>query len=174
MGVARPEDDHIKGRDFFRTAGVKLVVPIDQSYRDAVIIPYAAGISIPLRASLAVAHIVPGLSLLPRTVREAEAYADVVAQQLRDTGLDAESFVGRGDPAELILQLVNDLPADMVIMATRGRRGMSKIMLGSVADAILRLCPVPLLLVNADNAVAAQANGTAANGAAQESPSRAA
>ena len=142
-----------------RAADVKLVVPIDQSHRDAVIIPYAAGISMPLRASLAVAHIVPGSSLLPRAVREAEAYADLVAQQLRDAGLDAESFVGRGDPAQLILQLVHDLPADMVIMATRGRRGMSKVMLGSVADAVLRLCPVPLLLVNADNA--AQANGMA-------------
>ena len=143
-----------------QAADVKLVVPIDQSHRDAVIVPYAAGIGIPLRASLAVAHIVPGPAFFPRAVREAEAYADLVAQQFRDAGLDAESFVGRGDPAELILQLVHDLPADMVIMATRGRRGMSKIMLGSVADAILRFCPVPLLLVNADNA-AAQANGTA-------------
>jgi universal stress protein A len=159
-----------------RMAGVKLIVPIDRSHRDAVIIPYAAGISIPLRASLAVAHVVsPPGSFLPRAVRQAEAYADLVAQQLRDAGLEAESFVGCGDPAELILQLAYDLPADMVIMATRGRRGVSKIMLGSVADTILRLCPVPLLLVNADNAVAAEANGTAqANGRAAEQPSQAA
>jgi universal stress protein A len=157
-----------------QAADVKLVVPIDQSHRDAVIIPYAAGISVPLRASLAVAHIVPGPLPLPRTVRVAEAYADLVAQQLRDAGLDAESYVGRGDPAELILQLVYELPADMVIMATRGRRGVSKIMLGSVADTILRLCPVPLLLVNADNA-AAQANGTVdANGKTPEQASQAA
>ena len=88
---------------------------------------------------------------------------------MRQTGLEAESFVGSGDPAELILQLVYDLPADMVVMATRGRRGVSKIVLGSVADAVLRICPVPLLLVNADNALPAQANGTA-----DEQPSQAA
>jgi len=149
---------------------VRLVVPIDRSYRDAAIIPYVAGIGIPLRASLAIAHIVPlPRSLLRGAVREAEAYADTVAEQLRQRGLEAESFVGRGDPAELILQLVHHLPADMVVMATRGRRGVSKIVLGSVADAVLRICPVPLLLVNADNALPAQANGTA-----DEQPSQAA
>lgn len=141
---------------------MRLVVPIDRSYRDAAIIPYVAGIGIPLRASLAIAHIVPfPRALLGGAVREAEAYADAVAQQLRETGLETESFVGRGEPAELILQLVHDLPADMVVMGTRGRRGVSKIVLGSVADAVLRLCPVPLLLVNADNTAAARADDTA-------------
>ena len=149
---------------------MKLVVPIDRSHRDAAIIPYVAGIAIPLRCSLAIAHVVPPpRSLLPGVVREAEAYADAVAQDVRATGLEVESFVGRGDPAQLILQLVYDLPADMVVMATRGRRGMGKIVLGSVADAILHLCPVPLLLVNADAILAARQPETPA-----EQPSEAA
>jgi nucleotide-binding universal stress UspA family protein len=149
---------------------VKLIVPLDRSHRDAAIIPYAAGIALPLRASLAIVHIVPGpKSLLPGAMREAEAYADLVVQELRDSQVEAESFVGHGDPAELILQLVSDLPADMVVMATRGRRGVGKIVLGSVADTILHLCPVPLLLVNADNGLAARLRETSA-----EQPSQAA
>ena len=147
---------------------MKLIVPIDRSHRDAAIIPYAADIAVPLRAYLAIAHIVPApRSLLPGVVREAEAYADAVAQELRAKGLEAESFVGRGDPADLILSLIYDLPADMVVMATRGRRGVGKMVLGSVADTILHLCPVPLLLVNADNALAGRPLETSAEQSSQ-------
>ncbi len=130
---------------------MKLVVPIDRSERDAIIIPYATGICSSLGASIAVVHVVPPpRSLIPSAVREAEAYADAVAQQMRQAGLEADSFIGRGNPADLILQLIRDLAPDMVVMATRGRRGLHKVMLGSVADSVLKFCPVPLLLVNAD------------------------
>ena len=50
-------------------------------------------------------------------------------------------------PAEEIAQLASDLEADLVIVGTHGRRGLSRILLGSVAEGVVRLAPCPVLVV---------------------------
>lgn len=50
-------------------------------------------------------------------------------------------------PAEEIAQLASDLEADLVIVGTHGRRGMRRLLLGSVAEGVVRLAPCPVLVV---------------------------
>jgi nucleotide-binding universal stress UspA family protein len=50
-------------------------------------------------------------------------------------------------PSEEIAQLAADVEADLVIVGTHGRRGLSRVMLGSVAEATVRLAPCPVLVV---------------------------
>jgi len=50
-------------------------------------------------------------------------------------------------PAEEIAQLASDLEADLVIVGTHGRRGFSRMLLGSVAEGVVRLAPCPVLVV---------------------------
>ncbi len=50
-------------------------------------------------------------------------------------------------PAEEIAQLAADLEADLVVVGTHGRRGLSRLVLGSVAEATVRLAPCPVLVV---------------------------
>ncbi|HEY2406591.1 MAG TPA: universal stress protein [Polyangiaceae bacterium] len=50
-------------------------------------------------------------------------------------------------PAEEIAQLAADLEADLVIVGTHGHRGVSRFLLGSVAEATIRLSPCPVLVV---------------------------
>lgn len=50
-------------------------------------------------------------------------------------------------PSEEIAQLAADLDADLVVLGTHGRRGMSRLLLGSVAEATVRLAPCPVLVV---------------------------
>jgi nucleotide-binding universal stress UspA family protein len=49
--------------------------------------------------------------------------------------------------AEEISQLAADLEADLVIIGTHGRRGLSRLLLGSTAEATVRLAPCPVLVV---------------------------
>lgn len=49
--------------------------------------------------------------------------------------------------AEEIAQLAADLEADLVIVGTHGRRGLSRLLLGSTAEATVRLAPCPVLVV---------------------------
>jgi nucleotide-binding universal stress UspA family protein len=50
-------------------------------------------------------------------------------------------------PGEEIAQLAADLEADLVVVGTHGRRGLSRVMMGSVAELVVRLAPCPVLVV---------------------------
>lgn len=51
------------------------------------------------------------------------------------------------DPREAIAQLASDLEADLIVVGTHGRRGVSRMLLGSVAEGIVRIAPCPVLVV---------------------------
>jgi hypothetical protein len=59
-------------------------------------------------------------------------------------------------PAAEIAQLCSDLEADLAIVGTHGRRGFSRVLLGSVAEAVVRLAPCPVLVVRVPRATAAE------------------
>jgi len=48
---------------------------------------------------------------------------------------------------ELIVSQAKQLPADLIVMGTHGRRGLARLVLGSTAEYVLRHSPVPMLLV---------------------------
>jgi len=52
-----------------------------------------------------------------------------------------------GDPTRLIIELAGDLSADMVVVGTHGRKGVQRLLLGSVAAAVVKGCGCPVLVV---------------------------
>ena len=54
-----------------------------------------------------------------------------------------------GDPRDMILQTAKEIHADLIVIGTHGRRGISRFLLGSVAEAIVRSAPCPVLTVRA-------------------------
>jgi len=53
-----------------------------------------------------------------------------------------------GDAAEEILNYIGSAKIDLVIIGTHGRKGMDRIILGSIADKVIKSAPVPVLSVN--------------------------
>lgn len=51
-----------------------------------------------------------------------------------------------GDPAQALLQVAVDVEADMIVVGTHGRRGIEKLILGSVAQELVRIAPLPVLV----------------------------
>jgi nucleotide-binding universal stress UspA family protein len=51
--------------------------------------------------------------------------------------------------ADIILAQANEWPADLIVMGTHGRRGITRLALGSDAEKVVRGSPVPVLLVRA-------------------------
>lgn len=51
------------------------------------------------------------------------------------------------DPRDAVVQLASDLEADLIVVGTHGRRGVSRFILGSVAEGIVRLASCPVLVV---------------------------
>jgi len=61
---------------------------------------------------------------------------------------NAKAAVVAGDASEQILYHINDHHIDLVIMGTHGRKGMDKIIFGSVAERVVKMSPVPVMVVN--------------------------
>lgn len=78
---------------------------------------------------------------------EAVEYLDEVAGRLRGRGLSVETrVVGYPDAASAVREVAEEEDVDLVAMATRGRGGLQRLLLGSVADKVVRTAPVPVLL----------------------------
>ena len=71
------------------------------------------------------------------------AVADVAARATRDV----ETAVRAGRPANEISAYAREVDADAVATGTRGRHGENRFLIGSVAERVVRTCPVPVLTV---------------------------
>jgi nucleotide-binding universal stress UspA family protein len=80
---------------------------------------------------------------------DARDYAEHKAQALRESGITATGVSVTGHPAEAILRYAEEQNVDLIVMATHGRSGLSRMRFGSVADQVLHGANVPLLLVRA-------------------------
>ncbi len=65
----------------------------------------------------------------------------------------AESLFAKGRPQVEVLEAIALSKADLVVMGTHGRRGLSRALLGSVAETMLRSSPVPVLTIRAKTPV---------------------
>ena len=59
-----------------------------------------------------------------------------------------KSHVVLGDPSEEILKYVEAEKIDLIIMGTHGRKGLERIIFGSVAERVIKMSPVPVMSVN--------------------------
>lgn len=79
--------------------------------------------------------------------QEAQAYLTRTADRLRDHGLQVQTRVAIEDtPAAAILREVVSGAADVVALETHGRHGLSRLLLGSVADKVIRGSTAPVLV----------------------------
>ena len=73
---------------------------------------------------------------------------DTIATRARDRGVaDVDGEVVRGTPHRAILDDAHEHGADLVVVGTHGRRGLDRLLLGSVAERVLRAADVPVLIV---------------------------
>jgi len=77
----------------------------------------------------------------------ASEYMDERAHSLRERGIDVETHVRiDAQPGHAIAELVDEVGADLVIMATHGRGGIQRALLGSTTDKVIRAVKVPVLV----------------------------
>jgi nucleotide-binding universal stress UspA family protein len=86
-------------------------------------------------------------------IREAEEYLAAVVRRLADRGFKrVEPHVWYGPAAAAIVEAAAAQKADMIVMSTHGRSGLGRLILGSVAESVLRGTNIPILIVRADTA----------------------
>lgn len=81
-------------------------------------------------------------------LEEAESIVSGLAQHI---GPEARTQVLEGDPGGVICDFAGQLPADVIVMGSRGRGGVKRALLGSVSDHVVRHAPCPVLITNASD-----------------------
>jgi nucleotide-binding universal stress UspA family protein len=70
-----------------------------------------------------------------------------IEQQAVEHGVDVEQAVEVGKPAQVIVDYAEEADIDHIVMGSHGREGVSRILLGSVAETVMRRSPVPVTVV---------------------------
>jgi len=82
----------------------------------------------------------------------AQASLDANIAKHADRGVALTSLLTAGEPRESIHTVAQDVGADLIVIGTHGRRGLSRALLGSVAEHIVRTATLPVLTVHARRA----------------------
>lgn len=85
--------------------------------------------------------------------KDAETYLAVMAKNLQDQGIKVETRILLGDPAQAILFHAEHDTCDIIVMASHGRSGLSKLLKGSVSQEIFRATCKPILMVRGPGCV---------------------
>ncbi|MEL6342441.1 MAG: universal stress protein [Myxococcota bacterium] len=85
-------------------------------------------------------------NLSARIEAEQRATLERISTQEIPEGVPSSTHLRYGDPATCVLERLQTGDHDLVVMGTHGRKGLARVLLGSVAEKVLRDSPVPVLL----------------------------
>lgn len=78
---------------------------------------------------------------------QGEKYLELAKKEAQRKGAPAQCRVQKGDPFEEIVAAANSLHADLIIMGHTGRRGTTRVLIGSVTQRVLDYAPCPVLVM---------------------------
>jgi nucleotide-binding universal stress UspA family protein len=140
----------------------RILYPVDLSESSTNIIPYVQAVAEKLKSEI---HILfaarvfeyftniyvphPSISKFEKEIIEGaeKRLYEFVDENFSDFP-NTKTAVVAGDASEEIVNYIKDQHIDLVIMGTHGRKGMDKIIFGSVAERVVKTAPVPVMVVN--------------------------
>jgi len=150
----------------------RILVPTDFSDASEAALAYGRALANQFYATLHLIHVAEN-PFLRATVGDRRSIEEAPARWLQDRLTDTDRQRGAiakvewsDEPAKEILQYAKSADIDLIIMGTHGRTGLARVVLGSVAEAIVRGAPCPVLTVHADGSAAVVAT-TKADAASQ-------
>lgn len=140
-----------------------LLVPLDGSALAEAALSHAVSLATQLDCEIVLLRVVvspyaivaPDLVLagtdpnLSELTAHAKQYLKTIADPLQRQGLRVRTIVCEGPVAEAILDHAQALRADLIVMSTHGRGGISRWVYGSVAERVLQAAACPVLLIRA-------------------------
>ena len=147
-----------------------ILVPIDFSPESIEALAWAADIAACKKTELVVLHVVhdlgeaPGYYAVKGRKKQLHRMEDVASDMLDDFQKEMVEKYPKsskiksgkfklvvGIPVSRILEIVDKVKAQEVVMGSKGRTGLGHLLLGSKAEQVVRLCPVPVTIVKTSN-----------------------
>ncbi|MEI9935845.1 MAG: universal stress protein [Pseudomonadota bacterium] len=145
----------------------RIMIPIDYSENSKAALAYGAELALAFGASLDIIHVWDRPTYLTDAVmvqRPGEAHKPIgelirenaqhdmnefLSQLSLPAALSISSRLVSGEPASALLAELKKGEHDLVVLSTHGRTGLAHLLLGSIAEKLVRMSPVPVLTVPA-------------------------
>lgn len=138
-----------------------LAVGIDFTPAREPVLECASGLAYALHAKLHVAHIVapepafvgyteytyPGIDERREELEQEKDQLQAVVDRLLAESIDARGYMQVGPTAQGLIDFATEHEAEMIIVGTHGRNPLTRILLGTTAEGLLRQSEIPILLV---------------------------
>ncbi|HTO03037.1 MAG TPA: universal stress protein [Opitutus sp.] len=136
-----------------------ILVPVDFSERSRIALNYAVTLAQDVGGSLVILHVLDPilaagrlesarLSQLKSSARtKAADQLEALSRELAQAGVRTRSFLRHGPAANIILTFAVAKKADLIVMSSQGRTGLSRMMIGSVAERVVRHASCSVLVV---------------------------
>ncbi|HLZ21390.1 MAG TPA: universal stress protein [Ktedonobacterales bacterium] len=149
-------------RDLLPSAASLVIVPLDGSEIAEHALPYATAFAADFDRTLLLVRVVPRITLIGAgagsLLLEAEAQQDENRKALRylkelrrhiarDTSVAVQTALRIGDPAHELLLLAGSHAESLIVMATHGRGGIARAVVGSVTSKVVQEATIPILVV---------------------------
>lgn len=139
----------------------KILAPLDREDKGKTALPYVEELARKMKASVTLLYVVSPLAPMALEVmdgnivktmevealQQGKEYLGGVARELSDKGIDVRTEVLSGDPASVILHYAEKEDIDMIAMATHGRKGFSRWLMGEVSRKVVTASCKPVLMV---------------------------
>jgi universal stress protein A len=138
----------------------QILVPTDLSEGAEEALDYACELARTFGATVHLLHVigiptlgVPELgvaltsTVIDSMVRDNQDALEELANRKRDLAQFGQVLLRTGDARDLINQTAKEIGADLIVMGTHGRRGVTRALLGSVTETVVRTAPCPVLTV---------------------------
>lgn len=152
-----------------KTDNKPILVPVDFSSHSEAALVCAADLAGMIKAPLVVLHVVhdpgeaPGYYAVKGREQQLKKLEDVAADMLDDfmqamtkryprhpAIATADKLLVVGLPVNRILEIAEKVRARMIVMGSQGRTGLAHVLLGSKAEQVVRLSPIPVTIVKTD------------------------
>jgi nucleotide-binding universal stress UspA family protein len=139
-----------------------ILVPVDFSEVAPILAKWAKGFAKQLNAKIILTYVLEDLSTYEgifvdlKTLTELEntlyegakkSMEDFLKEHFSDFP-DVEPVLEKGDVVETILRVAQEKGADLIVIGTHGRKGLDRILFGSVAEGVVKNSPIPVVTIN--------------------------
>jgi nucleotide-binding universal stress UspA family protein len=138
----------------------KILIPLDGSPLAEAVLPHAQALANSVEAEVFLLRVAvnpaaefsfsdPSIATDLIDTMEAETieYLISIRTKLQKAGIRTSFLIREGSIAETILEVSAELHTDLIAMSTHGRSGLSRWLMGSIADRVVNHSPVPVLLI---------------------------
>jgi nucleotide-binding universal stress UspA family protein len=135
----------------------KILIAIDDGPPAEKIASVGFNLAKKMKAEIAVISVVDTTILMPDDGSSSAELANMIKNEYRESqqmlvdkvfkGYKVWLFVENGNPYEVILKVALEWEADVIVLGTHGRTGLSHLLMGSVAEKVVRHSSIPLFIL---------------------------